>query len=120
LPNSVILEDQTLKALNEARILKNSGKQKGAYLGIALKTEQTLMEIYLLGRIKQDKNIEENKERKLYKTGGICPLTLATHIPWYSLKKRFVLKRDFENFLRCDLGVPRRQLEQQLAKQIKK
>jgi hypothetical protein len=118
-PNAVILEDQTLKILNEAKMLKNSGRQKGADLGIALKTENAFMEVYLIGRFKQDENIKAGKERKLYKAGGICPLTLATHVPWYSLKKRIISKKNFEYFLRCDIGVPAKQLEHQLSKQIK-
>jgi hypothetical protein len=80
---------------------------------------QKSIEIYLRGRLRADIEINMGKRARLYKTGGILPITFATHIPWYSLKKRWLDKQYFEDFLHCDIGVPIRQLEQQLAKQLK-
>lgn len=121
-PNAVIFADPILKVFGKNEMLRNYGKERRDYSGIAMKTNQ-LIKIYMFGRLDK-KDLEElcpegSGKTKLYKKGGIYPLILATQNPWYRLKRVFKGRR-FQNPLSCDVGIPINQLEKQLDNQLRK
>ena len=121
-PNAAILTGATLDVFKESNMLRNCGRQKRDYSGIALKTGNFQTGVYMFERIPtkylEDLSPAGSEKARLYKSGGICSLILTTQSSFYRIRKLFGGNR-FQNSISCDVGVPIRQLEQQLDREVR-
>ncbi|OGJ21184.1 hypothetical protein A3K73_05020 [Candidatus Pacearchaeota archaeon RBG_13_36_9] len=119
-PAAVIVTDGTMHFLRDNGMLKNYGEAKLAYSGMAVATAYGKVGAYWMARF--DNLIEvsggtDRERRSYHKAGGVYPFILATK-RWFPVLRRLQGIDMFKDSLDCDIGVPVKQLEKDIARKV--
>jgi len=117
-PDAVIVPDNTMHALRDNRMLRNSGKERLPYSGMAVATAYGEVGAYWMSRFGERIEVKARTEARTYhKAGGIYPFILATK-RWFPILRGLQGLDRFKDALDCDIGVPLKQLEAALVKRV--